>query len=278
MDFSKDIEKQKSNMGYPSMARHNQYISHQQTIPSSYDNSSFIMPSTYYNYPNNNNHNNNSYSVNYSQKYLPLQDQIGNNINNNSTSFGRYLTTMMLILVMSMIMFSVIIWMLFGKERPQFQIMSLQVPTGLMITSTSMLGNWQVNVSMKNPNNELAIKVNQGKIGIFYETNLLGENNVDPFNLGEKGSTFLFSNLTTLPGTFLENGILSHANALRNDSGVLKFAIQVNMGYEYSSKTESKTERIRVYCNDLKVQFGHGSKDKGELIKDENVDCIGTTL
>ncbi|KAK4736574.1 hypothetical protein R3W88_000271 [Solanum pinnatisectum] len=64
------------------MARHNQYISHQQTIPSSYNNSSFIMPSSYNNYPNNSN--NNSYSVNYSQKYLPLQDQIGNNINTNS--------------------------------------------------------------------------------------------------------------------------------------------------------------------------------------------------
>ncbi|KAG5628697.1 hypothetical protein H5410_000414 [Solanum commersonii] len=275
MDFSKDIERQKSVMGYPSMARHNQYISHQQTIPSSYNNSSFIMPSNYNNYPNNNN---NSYSVNYSQKYLPLQDQIGNNINTNSTSFGRYVTTMMLILVMSMIMFSIVIWMLFGKEKPQFQIVSLQVPTGLMITSTSMLGNWQVNISMKNPNNELDIKINQGKVGIFYETNLLAENIIDPFNLGGKRSTFLFSNLTTLPMTFLEKGILLEANGSRNDSGVLRFAVQINMGYEYSSKTESKRERIRVYCNDLKVQFGHGLKDKGELIKDESVDCIGTTI
>lgn len=257
MDFSKDIEKQKTVMGYPSMAIHNQY-----------------MPSSYNNYPNNNN----SYGVNYSQNYIPLQDQIGHDGNANSTTFSRYITTLMLILIIAMIIGSIVIWMMFGKERPQFHLTSLQVPTGLMITRTSMLGNWQVNVSMKNPNNDIDIKVNQGKVAIFYETNLLAENSVDPFNLGEHSSAFFFANLTTSPGTFLENEILSKANASRNDAGVLKFALQINMGYEYNSKTESKPERIRVYCNDVKVQFGHGPKGKGELIKDENVDCIGNII
>lgn len=227
-----DIEKEKTVMGYPSMAINNQYIA--------------------------------------------LQNQIGHDGDANSTTFNRYITTFMLILIIAMVIGSIFMWMMFGKDKPQFHVTSLQVPTGLMITRTSMLGNWQVNVSMKNSNNDIDIKVNQGKVAIFYETNLLAENNVDPFDLGGHSSVLFFANLTTSPGTFLENEILTKANRSRNDAGVLKFALQINMGYEYNSKTESKPERIRVYCNDVKVQFG--PKGEGELIKDENVDCIGNII
>ncbi|KAK4380627.1 hypothetical protein RND71_002489 [Anisodus tanguticus] len=276
MDFSKDIEKQKTVMGYPSMTRH-EYISHQQTIPSSYNISnslhhppSYTMPS--YNYPDNN-----SYNVNYSRKYISLQDQIRDSTNGNSASFGRYITTMMLILVIGMIVFSLVIWAIFGADKPGFHVESLQVPTGLVITSTSMLGNWQVNVSMKNPNDDLDIKVNEGKVAILYETNVVAENNVEPFTLAAHSSVFLFYNLKTMPGTFLDKGILSQANQERND-GVLKFALQINMGFVYTFETESKRDRIRVYCNDVKVQFGHGPKDKGESIKTESIDCVVNSI
>ncbi|CAN4089625.1 unnamed protein product [Withania somnifera] len=200
------------------------------------------------------------------------------NTNNNSTSFDRYLTIMMLILVIGMILFSVFIWMIFGKEKPQFQLVSLQVPKGLMITGTSMLGNWQVNVSMKNRNDDLDIKVYQGKVAILYASNLLAENNVDSFDVASHSSVFLFSNLTTFPGTLWDKWTLSEANETINNDGVLKFTVQIHMGYEYTSKTESKKERIRVFCNDVQVQFGHGPKDKGDLMKAEDVDCIGNTL
>nr|XP_016463089.1 PREDICTED: uncharacterized protein LOC107786152 [Nicotiana tabacum]XP_016463090.1 PREDICTED: uncharacterized protein LOC107786152 [Nicotiana tabacum]XP_016463091.1 PREDICTED: uncharacterized protein LOC107786152 [Nicotiana tabacum] len=280
MDYSKDIEnQQKTVMVYPSMARHNE-ISHKQAaiFPSSYDNNSnvlhppsYIMPAQ--GYPSN--YNPNSYPlgadatfyVNYSQKYMPLQEE-----NNSRASFGRYMTTMMLILIIGMIMFSLVIWLLFGTEKPEFHLVSIQV-SSLMITSTSILGNWQVNVSMKNSNNDLDIKLNTGKTAILYKTNVLAETPVDPFNLASQSSAILFSNLTTSPGTFLDKGILSEATGER-DNGVLKFTLQIYLGFQYTSKTESKNERLRIYCNDVKVQFGHGPQDKGELTKADPIDCL----
>nr|XP_009776837.1 PREDICTED: uncharacterized protein LOC104226526 [Nicotiana sylvestris]XP_016465997.1 PREDICTED: uncharacterized protein LOC107788797 [Nicotiana tabacum] len=276
MDFSKDIQnQQKTVMGYPSMARHNE-ISHKQAaiFPSSYYNNSinvlhppsYIMPAQ--GYPSN--YNPNSYAtyyVNYSQKYTPLQEE-----NNSRASFGRYMTTMMLILIIGMIMFSLVIWLLFGTEKPEFHLVSMQVPS-LMVTNTSILGNWQVNVSMKNSNKDLGIKLNNGNTAILYKTNVLAETPVDPFKLASQSSAILFSNLTTSAGTFLDKGILAEATGERNN-GVLKFTLQIYLGIQYTSKTESKNERLRIYCNDVKVHFGHGPQDKGELTKADPIDCL----
>ncbi|KAF3623254.1 hypothetical protein FXO37_31955 [Capsicum annuum] len=165
------------------------------------------------------------------------------------------------------------------KEKPQFQIVSLQVPTGIEITDTSMLGNWQINGTMRNMNDDVEVDfMPGGRIGIFYETNLLAENLIESFKLNERSSTFLLNNMTTAPSTVLEKGPLSDANRDVYSEGVLKFALQLNLKYAYISPKKMKMEKMRIYCNNMKVQFKHGPKDGGELIEPEKINCIGNIL
>ncbi|KAM3324622.1 hypothetical protein P3S67_005774 [Capsicum chacoense] len=159
------------------------------------------------------------------------------------------------------------------KEKPQFQIVSLQVPTGIEITDTSILGNWQINGTMKNLNDDVEVDfMPGGRISIFYETNLLAENLIESFRLNERSSTFLLNNMTTAPSTVLEKGPLSEANRDVYSEGVLKFALQLNLKYAYISPKKMKMEKMRISCNNMKVQFRHGPKDRGELIEPEKID------
>ncbi|KAM3357380.1 hypothetical protein P3S68_020310 [Capsicum galapagoense] len=240
-------------MGYPSMSKHNNIIP---------------MPS----------YNNDPYEVSSSQKYKALQDQIIV-ANVKSVSLCCHVMIGMLILMIGMIVVSVFMWMMYEREKPQFQIVSLQVPTGIEITDTSMLGNWQINGTMRNMNDDVEMDfMPGGRIGIFYETSLLTENFVESFRLEGKSSTFLFYNMTTSPMTVVEKGILSNANRDRNTDGVMKFSLQINLKYAYVTSRNMKIEKMRIYCNNMKVQFGHRPKDRGESIGADKINCIGDIL
>ncbi|PHT99122.1 hypothetical protein BC332_31959 [Capsicum chinense] len=136
-----------------------------------------------------------------------------------------------------------------------------------------MLGNWQINGTMRNLNDDVEVDfMPGGRIGIFYEMNLLAENLIESFKLNERSSTFLLNNMTTAPSTVLEKGPLSDANRDVYSEGVLKFALQLNLKYAYISPKKMKMEKMRIYCNNMKVQFRHGPKDGGELIEPEKID------
>ncbi|KAM3357382.1 hypothetical protein P3S68_020312 [Capsicum galapagoense] len=220
----------------------------------------------YYPYPNNNI----SYDVSRIEKFKALVDK--------SSCLRRYIMMLMVLLVMGIIVVSVVLWITYRKEeKPQFQVMALQVPTGIEITNTTILGNWQINGTMKNPNNGLELKFMYGKISISYDMNRLAEYEMEAFILKVKSSISLFYNMTTLPDIVLAKGILSDVERTRNSDGVLKFMVQLNLTYYCEDPgISTKREKIRIYCNDVKVRFGHGPKDRGELIDAEKINCLGS--
>ncbi|PHT99123.1 hypothetical protein BC332_31960 [Capsicum chinense] len=163
--------------------------------------------------------------------------------------------------------------------QPILKIVSLQLPEGLEVTNTSMLGNWLLNISMRNPNDDYGINfMNQQKLVISYENNHLARDNIDPFRMSKRNSTFVFVNVTTAPEIVLNKSILEEAEADRNSDRILKFVVRINLKYEYVYPGYSNQEKMRLYCYDLKVQFGNDPKDKAELIEPGKINCVGTVL
>ncbi|KAM3324621.1 hypothetical protein P3S67_005773 [Capsicum chacoense] len=122
--------------------------------------------------------------------------------------------------------------------------------------------------------------MNQQKLVISYENNHLARDNIDPFRMPKCNSTFVFVNVTTTPEIVLNKSILEEAEAEadRNSDRILKFVVRINLKYEYVYPGYSNQEKMRLYCYELKVQFGNDPKDKAELIEPEKINCVGTVL
>ncbi|PHT99124.1 hypothetical protein BC332_31961 [Capsicum chinense] len=166
-----------------------------------------------------------------------------------------------------------------GKEmKPILKVVSLQLPTGLEVTNTTMLGNWLLNISITNPNDDYGINFIDQKLVISYENNHLAKDVIGPLRMPKRNSTFVFVNVTTAPETVVNKSILEEAEADRNSDGILIFFVRINMRYEYVYPGYSNQEKMRLYCYDLKVQFGNDPKDKAELIEPEKINYAGTVL
>nr|XP_009788019.1 PREDICTED: uncharacterized protein LOC104235889 [Nicotiana sylvestris] len=279
MTLSQDNEQQKHVMGYPSISKYNQSI--KQGFPSQYDSNQlynsfsqgYILPIQGYPNPNPNPNLYVSSSSNYpSNKYVtmaaynPMEEQ-----NNGSSSFGRLMVILMLILVVGMIMLSLVFWLFFGTEGPVFHILALSVPSFRIINS-SIVGNWQVNLTMCNMNDHSKIKVFHGKTSIFYKTNLLAVTPFDPVRLEVKGTKNMLSNLTTLPeGNVLDQLAISEISKDKND-GDIEFSLEISLKVVLASDSEWQSHKMMVYCNNLKVKFG--PEDRGELVAADKIKCL----
>ncbi|KAM3266324.1 hypothetical protein P3L10_003318 [Capsicum annuum] len=211
----------------------------------------------------------------YTEKYKALVD----NTNDKSSSLRDYIMLVIIVIIIAMIAIGVIIWKMKGKEmKPILKVVSLQLPTGLEVTNTTMLGNWLLNISITNPNDDYGINFIDQKLVISYENNHLAKDVIGPFRMPKRNSTFVFVNVTTAPETVVNKSILEKAEADRNSDRILIFFVRINMRYEYVYPGYSNQEKMRLYCYDLKVQFGNDPKDKAELIEPEKINYAGTVL
>ncbi|KAL3628148.1 hypothetical protein CASFOL_027194 [Castilleja foliolosa] len=295
--------KQKITMGYPSMGRYNQaqYTFHAQPTPppppypvpcgpqgysSNYHphpyapTSSYPFPHGYQDpspylssvpsqkpYPQQQYNNDYYYHQHQQQQQMPYKPLVIEP--NNSSSFGRVMLVLMVVLVASMCMMTLVMWFLFGTYIPEFEVKSLKV-TNFTVTDTALTGLWDVDISVSNTNKDLTIGFDRVMSSIFYKESLLGVETVKPFNIPQMQQTDINFTMPAeqLPSNQkLQSWVLPTLANEHDNGGVVIFSLRLAMKANFTAPNMVyRQENVRVLCENMQIMFsspGEGTLSPG---------------
>ncbi|CAI9097611.1 OLC1v1034082C1 [Oldenlandia corymbosa var. corymbosa] len=190
----------------------------------------------------------------------------------NGKKFGRVMLVTMVTLIVSMCMVSFVIWFLFGMEIPEFHVANLAV-SNLTVTDTLIVGNWDANVTVYNPNEDVKVSLEPVRASLFYKNSPLGMASVEPFNLQGKRVYNLGINLDNEKAVSVP--ILSEQMNADLKNGFLYVSLRISLGARFASSSIWRKETLRVFCEDLKVKLAPGG-DSGKLSDDAQIqtECL----
>ncbi|KAK3040049.1 hypothetical protein RJ639_028303 [Escallonia herrerae] len=246
-------------MGHPSMTRYPQpypgypipYQDHYaQSYPKSYAPPS---PPAYYN----------------RKSYHPIEpDQ------ESGTTFLRYIFLMMIIIIICLCAISLVIWLLFGADIPEFRVASLYVPT-FDISNSTLKADWVMNVTVINPNEKLEIHFNNVESSIFYDNNVLAMASEDPFHVGVDSQTTMQLKLSTRkmdPSQTLKDRVVEKMANDRSD-GTMTFCLRMALNAKSKYGSLMRLQRFKLFCDGLVVRFD-GDMGPGILASGMENDCL----
>ncbi|KZV48979.1 Hydroxyproline-rich glycoprotein family protein [Dorcoceras hygrometricum] len=271
--------KERTAIGYPSMDRyhlsHSPYPQMHPGYPVPYQPPTFPSSSSFHNqgrYPDYVAQNSHSASLNgyyYQKSYVPMMPE-----EDKSTSFGRVMLILMIILVAGMCMMSLVMWYLFGTYIPEFQVSSLNV-SNFTATGTALTGEWDANVVVSNANENLEIHFDHIRTSIFYREAIVGISVLQPFLLQKKQDLGLNVSVPAEPllsDDDFQNVVLPSL-AQDKKNGVIVFSLRMAFNANFtSSDIVYRREALRVFCDNLQVNFS--SSGEGTLTQGSNAECL----
>ncbi|KAI3447400.1 hypothetical protein Pfo_004065 [Paulownia fortunei] len=182
-----------------------------------------------------------------------------------TTSIGRVMLILMIVLVSGMCMMSLVMWFLFGTYIPEFQVASLKV-SNFTATNTTLTGIWDVNVVVRNTNEEFAIDFENVKSVVLYRGNILGISSLQSFEIQKKKEFDLNFSVPadqTLNVDNLQSWVLP---TLAQDwsNGAVVFSLTLSMDANFSSPDRGYREgSLTVSCDNMQISFSPATD--GEL-------------
>ncbi|KAL2554175.1 hydroxyproline-rich glycoprotein family protein [Forsythia ovata] len=203
----------------------------------------------------------------YQQPYEPLVPEPS-----RTTSVGRAMISLLIVLTIGMCMLSIIIFLLFATDLPDFRIVSLTVPN-FNATNSSLVAIWYANITVTNQNEGFKIQFPHVMSSVFYEEDMLAISPLQPFEIETKQNLDLSFRVTT----GRSNQEQLHAGVFQNivqdrSTGFVIFSLRLSLKAQYMSNSFSRKASIKVYCKNLQVSFS--PTGEGKLTEDSPNECL----
>ncbi|KAL2533473.1 hydroxyproline-rich glycoprotein family protein [Abeliophyllum distichum] len=127
----------------------------------------------------------------YQRPYEPLVPEPS-----RTTSVGRAMISLLIVLTIGMCMLSIVIFLLFATDLPDFRIVSLSVPN-FNATNSSLFASWYANITVTNQNDGFKIQFPHAVSSVFYEEDMLAISPLQPFEIETKQNLDLSFHVTT---------------------------------------------------------------------------------
>ncbi|GAA0168834.1 hypothetical protein LIER_23460 [Lithospermum erythrorhizon] len=191
--------------------------------------------------------------------------------NERKSPFGQILLIVSIFVLLALCFASLVIWMLFGINLPEFQVSSLAV-TDFSTASTTIVGKWDVNISIANPNDNFRAHFDHLITSIYFKDSLLAETSVPDINLFSEQNTTIHSIMATeASGAELEKTIVAEMEEERKTKKSVTFSVRLDGKSALTTKSTSKSANIKVYCDGLTVGF---SDDGFGNMTEPAVECL----
>ncbi|KAL3536037.1 hypothetical protein ACH5RR_004498 [Cinchona calisaya] len=184
--------------------------------------------------------------------------------------FGRVMLVTMVTLIVCMCMVSLVIWFLFGTESPEFNVASLAV-SNLNVSESVITANWDVNVTVFNPNTDLKVNFTSVKASIFYKNYPLAMSAIEPFYL--QGTHLHKFQIRLDNEKAMAKPLLVEEINRSQRGGVLYLSVRMSLGAKFQSNSIWRKETLRVFCDDLKLNFPPTGAN-GIMAEDLRTECL----
>lgn len=187
-----------------------------------------------------------------------------------SRKFGRVMLVTTVSLIISMCMVSLVIWFLFGTEIPEFTVGSFTV-SNLNVTDSMITANWDVNVTVFNPNTDLKVNFSNVMAAIFYKNFPLSISAIEPCYL--QGTRLHDFQIRLDNEKAIGKPRLVEEINKGKSGGILYLSARMSLGAKFQSNSVWRKETLRVFCENLKVSFAP-TGGNGTLTGDSLTDCL----
>ncbi|CAA2971148.1 Hypothetical predicted protein [Olea europaea subsp. europaea] len=203
----------------------------------------------------------------YQQTYKPLIPEPS-----RTTSIGHAMIYLLIVLTFGMCMLSIVIFLLFGTDQPDFHMVSLTVPN-FNVTNSSLIASWYANITVKNQNEAFKVQFQHVVSSIFYEEDMLAISLLQPFQVETKQTLGMSFLVTTDPSNQekLHAGVFPSIVQDRS-TGIVTFSLRLSLKAQYKSNTLWKKASLKVICKNLQVSFS--PTGEGKLTEDFPNQCI----
>ncbi|XP_052203170.1 uncharacterized protein LOC127808639 [Diospyros lotus] len=192
-------------------------------------------------------------------------------------AFPRFILKMLILLLVASIALGLFTWFIFAADLPAFHVDSMEVPS-FNATDDQLTAAWDATITIKNLKNNVQLSFEYLEGIIVYDGVILGMSRVQPFAVGIRGDTLFNIKLSTEHGD--RESLAGNYKNLVGDrrKGVIRFDLR--MIAEMSIRTGLLWRRrglVKVFCEDLKVQFAVGSDGAGKLVEqdgNEQYECF----
>ncbi|KAK2973115.1 hypothetical protein RJ640_027087 [Escallonia rubra] len=192
----------------------------------------------------------------------------------SGATFVRYIFLMMIIIIVCLCAISLVIWLLFGTDIPEFRVASLYVPT-FDISNSTLKADWVMNVTVINPSEKLEIYFDNIESSIFYDSNVLAMASEDPFHVGVDGQTTMQPKLSTsnmVPNQTFKDRVVEKMVKDHSD-GTMMFCLRMALNAKSKYGSLMRLQRFKLFCDGLVVRFD-GDVGPGILASDMENDCL----
>lgn len=156
-----------------------------------------------------------------------------------------------------------IIWLVLRPRVPEFRVDSVTV-TNFNLSTTLITGNWDVQFTVRNPNNKITLTYDQILARVLYKSGALSETMVPPFVQGKRNETAVRATFAAA-SSYVENWVVNGINGDRG-RGSVKFTVRMLARVRFRAGSWWARRRVvRVLCPDLSVGLSSNS-ERGSLV------------
>ncbi|KAF5937813.1 hypothetical protein HYC85_025319 [Camellia sinensis] len=271
-----DQSKQASVTGYPPVPgfspQQQQYPP--QPYPPQYQN---YPPPPYYPNPHNNPY---PYTAPPPAAYYSQQYAAAPHESSGRFTFVRFILTMMIALFLGAFLLSLLTFLIFGADVPQFFIQSMSVPE-FNISGHALRANWDANITISNSNEKLVLFFEKIEGVIVHEETVLALAIAEHINVGTRGeTTFNIKFVSATSSNHQEVVMGEHPDLVRDrNKQEVSFALRMMATTTFrSSSLWRRQASLRVFCEELHFKFA-GPAGAGTLVaasdrKDHRNECL----
>ncbi|GMG98416.1 hypothetical protein Nepgr_000256 [Nepenthes gracilis] len=200
----------------------------------------------------------------------PPQSNFYNNINPNpyydpayatrrAAFYRRFIAGMISVFVIfGVVLF--IMWLVLRPRVPRFSVISLSVSQFNVSSSSQISGNWNVLFTVSNPNDKLHAYYDTIETYVFYQSQLLAQNELAPFDQGTKSQTNLTAKLVAA-SAYVDGKALSGINEDRSH-GSVTFNLRILALVRFKAGSwRARRRLLRVSCVNLSVGVSSNSSN-----------------
>ncbi|KAF6169313.1 hypothetical protein GIB67_013743 [Kingdonia uniflora] len=150
-----------------------------------------------------------------------------------------------------------IMWLVLRPKLPEFRVDSASV-TPFNASLGQVTGNWDIGLSVKNPNKKMNVYYDRIEASVFYDDEFLSETALAPFWQAKR-------NATTIRARFSAVGVYVNERSLKRiaddrSKGLVDFNLRMLAWVRFKAGAwRTRRHLMRVYCEGVKVGFSSSS-------------------
>lgn len=157
---------------------------------------------------------------------------------------------------------SFILWLVLRPRLPQFSVTSVSV-TSFNLSSSSLTANWDVVLSVRNPNKKMTVEYGSAEAAVTYDSKTLASTTLSPFSQGKRNQTTVSARLAAA-GSYVGEGTASQLTADRARGSVV-FRVKLFAWVRFRSGAwRTRSHFMRVWCRHVPVALS-SAQSQGSL-------------